>query len=909
MIIKICIVLSLFLVSCSDKVSHKSQKFKGDGITVSNYLVSATSPVQLVLNEHADKSTPVGKYESFLLNSSTDLETRLAFQDYVYASQNSNLFISNTQVSALENDVQNFTEQSRLYQRPNFDKIEIIQKKYQTTLRVHEEYYGSQKAALEAFDHAGTGVSIGIGASGAGLPLAISTELAKNFIVNRLEAANEEYFKNIKNQAIGVMVKQIDSLSEFDRKSFDSIDYSNPDSAYKEALNLTDKISLQLMPPGLDQETRSQVQASVSEYLAKSAISLLAEHKSIQGIKDSQQDQHIKNNSENLVKLTTGFIEFQKETGKQIGVLLENQKEIVTFVDEEISKVRSELYVMNNGLQKVTMINQFMADYLYSKMSTQEQIQALEKGVYGDPSSKEVQDLLQEKETLLKKEEFQQDIKTVLNYANSIAIIGERVGLDPKISQEIISGIDKTQKINAAFEAFANSNYIGAALALTGVFGKGGIDPAAERHSQMMKVLQQMDMKLDKVISLQQQTIEMISQVSKQIQESTILLSRLSYENKYILLGINETLQGILNKDFNSCIAIKKIIEEDYNNKAGYFFLKLTHSNLRKLEFCSDLMESRFYANNSSAHFHFSTYITNQDAFEAAFPEKQILGLIDILNLYRASSDFEKYMNALLSPSAKFANLTEKLSKETSIKMAYKFEMYERKLNPRAVLEHVRYLIDLLPLITIYQNLGTDLDILSAADSHLGKKQFVLLQSALIWTNRAIAQETLLFGDALIPLIANSLNDMKVIEKCDLSNLDKLYCALNTNESLLKNVVYYLIFEDLRKQNRNITDYATAVSSSEFSSQFSAISKVLTHKWEFVPNENGFVAGVKIAGKIVALPTSKQLRDGRFEVSPILSNLIFIRDRMLVKMTEMEMNSNLSEEERRYLAYKVIPQL
>jgi hypothetical protein len=101
-----------------------------------------------------------------------------------------------------------------------------------------------------------------------------------------------------------------------------------------------------------------------------------------------------------------------------------------------------------------------------------------------------------------------------VNTAKQFETILANVGLK---DQRISTAINYASVAQNAIAQVATGNYIGAALAVSGMFGGGKPDPAQQQFAQIMGFLQEMDQKLTRIINLQLRTLEAIEGLSNQV--------------------------------------------------------------------------------------------------------------------------------------------------------------------------------------------------------------------------------------------------------------------------------------------------------------------------------------------------------------------------------------------------------
>lgn len=193
-----------------------------------------------------------------------------------------------------------------------------------------------------------------------------------------------------------------------------------------------------------------------------------------------------------------------------------------------------------------------IAEFMFDNSSPAEKAALLEAGYKedqfrcGDGGSdcevaKTKDALIEQFKAEAKVQEALGDMRVTLAAVSNVASIANNLGLK-------IDGLDQAVSIGnaavSAFAAYASGDYLGAISAVSGVFG-GRTDPAAERHAQLMAYLGQefakINKKLEEIVGLQKQTLQMIADLSKQLeayyQALDEKLDRMNFELKSVLLS------------------------------------------------------------------------------------------------------------------------------------------------------------------------------------------------------------------------------------------------------------------------------------------------------------------------------------------------------------------------------------
>jgi hypothetical protein len=161
-----------------------------------------------------------------------------------------------------------------------------------------------------------------------------------------------------------------------------------------------------------------------------------------------------------------------------------------------------------------------VGDVLFSQSPPAQKLQLLRADFYGDMNSESKKDLITQLEGEVKKQKFVEGMQDVVGTVNSISTIAKNLNLNlgPDVDRAISLGNVASQAVTA----YLSGNPVAAVAAVSSLFGRGAKDPAAARHAAMMLYLRQefskINLKLDKIIDLQVQTLQAMEQLAVNIE-------------------------------------------------------------------------------------------------------------------------------------------------------------------------------------------------------------------------------------------------------------------------------------------------------------------------------------------------------------------------------------------------------
>ncbi len=891
--IGICTFL-LIQAACQRQQGH--EQFDSANISHS-FATSETLKNNVESLNPSTKQSSLVNYEAAMLNAYADVETRNVFKDILIRAAEPNIAGGPSQLNKIQEDTKAYILANEKLIPAEISQVQEISTRYQKEVQKIEEDFGFKREALRNLDYVGTAGSTVIGATGAGLPVAVAVEITKNFVIDSLQSHIDVLEKEVRSKASQVVVGAIKNMNMQEMQDLAKLDMQDPVKAKTQAQSLLQSYTSSLIPNGLSAEEQTALTSALGKRFGEEAYSLLIQHKTVQNIRNQKQDQINETVVGNLIAVTRTFETFKSQTSQNVQNLFKNQAEINKFIKAQSAEISN----ITKSLQETETRTKFLAEFVYGKMTAAEQIAALKSGSFGSPNSPAVLDLLAQKEQIVQKEKQMAELRDFIKGLQGVAQLASTLGVDKELTNTLSKGAIYANAAMNAASLLSKSDYIGAALAVTGVFG--GADVEGARFEQIMNQLRKMDVKLDRVLELQQQTIDMIKQVAVQIQQSTLFLSNRLYSVQYLQLTMNETIESILNKELNSCHIIRAAIQREYNGNQADFLLNLKISDANALSTCSETMNTRFFVDKMAPKYYLSTFLKVADISAPEKLEQDYKNLLKYVSV--KSPDLVKKVNAsLLLPVKNYRSLLNKLNQ--IIPSGSESTLSDRRLHPLAIVADVNFLTYLLPTLTIYHNIRSPDDILSAANTKMGYRQYQMLTTALEWLNRGIMQESLLSGDAVLEMLYLDRANINAPVSCGLES-DKLatpYCLIKHNSMLRYNYVIYMLRKGLESQGASVNALMSSIEMHEKGSQDPA-TNFLGHSLDFKYNEQGKISGIIIAGEVVDISVLEDANSGTLLINPVVNSMLEARDRVTQKMTEMRANTFLTENQRRYLNSKV----
>jgi hypothetical protein len=526
------------------------------------------------------------------------------------------------------------------------------------------------------------------------------------------------------------------------------------------------------------------------------------------------------------------------------------------------------------------------------------------------------------------------------NIISSVTSATNLLGI--KLGKDAIAVLDTAKKaskvmsvVSSTLKSFTSGGFLGAGSALLGqsmnLFG-GGADQTAT-------MLQEMDKKLDQVIDLQKQTIQLQLDTMKMIKNLAQMVDEYHQDEMKSLYDIRSNLlvnlelsKTELNSDIRKC---ERLISFQLSkvNSATSSRSQIYDSNIISLTQKAFYGSDKSYANLKSIirSTEFNGFNDCQSGINEAFGTLSI-SENPILGLYSSTdgSDMKKFQDetylplenflvkniqdkignqrefstdliALHLPTKKFEDLHTKFdhldypAQSSEQKEVYDLEHF---ISTTALQRYATSLLILYPLIDVdketwengalavinrfFEDITDDNQ--STSNKHYSRS-FYLLNNALYLTRSAIAQEAILSGEPLLKKIYQ--NQKSLFSKNDTSPFAK---AISNNSLLLKNYIAYSILLGDRGVY-NFTNYSKAIKSEDTNEIKKAILNASGIDGEVSLKDK--VATLKLSNQTeIILPTIDQLNADEIFYSQNMIKLIKLENKIIDALVQVLPNYN-----------------
>ncbi len=660
-----------------------------------------------------------------------------------------------------------------------------------------------------------------------------------------------------------------------------------------------------------------------------------------------------------------------QRTSKALWQTQQNLTQRMVRLENNVSEIQTGLSDLSQRTDKNESDIRYLQDALFSKMNPKEQLEALQNGFLAT-MPKEERDKLEEQVRLAeKRQEIIDDMNGYINTGGQLYNIASNLGVSGPFMDNAKTAIEVGQIAVEAFVNFSTGNYLGAISAVSNVLGIGrkGPDPAAERHQEIMNKLgellagqKRMDKKLDVIIETQKTIIqnqkaifEAIVELSKQVQSQyESLMQRLDEIQTDVLRNREVILDGVVG-DVKFCREIVKDAVSDHfdPNTMRFASIKLQQENFfnnrEKYNPCIDtLFKVMAGLGDSDAPFMaYNWFLKNYQGDSVLKGRNQIEAFNDQVwnpawNLY---TSLVKTIDAntlipLTNPVTTVSGILARRDAITKLKSSLTYpsrwteelsagaaplgKLLGSYYSPEAIQYYSAHALRFYPYLDLRspnkQRLKT-IDELkkTSATANKASDAKTMLRVTASRLDLAIAQQSLLAGDALLPLMydhfikqerCSVLNNPT--ELANVANEGAFTKALEHNPTLARNFTMYAMRLEVTKtsgeRENPFIPYHFAINSPTnlSASLYTVLANKNCFAFDRLENQippvtdsnNKPLSGWcwKLPGQCVPLPSAASLETGRLELRAELGPLGCLQSRALDEYLGYDFASKLSDQ-------------
>ena len=658
---------------------------------------------------------------------------------------------------------------------------------------------------------------------------------------------------------------------------------------------------LDTLPSDQQQIVNSFYDRQVADLLT-AGIGTLSKFQTVQA---GQLDQ----NRKNIKGLALAFSEYADSTDRRIREINTTQQEL-----------KEGLQSLNDRVGKTEDGIAFLQNAMFSKLSPAEQLAALKSGMGPRMSAADRDSLELKISVVAKRQELVDRVSGYLNGAQELTNIAHNLGVDPEILQKANNAVAVGQNAVAAFTAFSSGNYLAAISSVSNIFGVGAPDVAGERHREIMSAfnavftrLDVMDRKLNKLLEGQQMImrtqvtiLENINALASQVQANQDQLVQLLHDLHNDLLYNRQLLVETATEHYYDCHEVVfpgglRIIDSAHAIFPSYArFSDLFRDERAHLTNCMRQISETRNGNLDfkASVFSLESYKDKQESYIGDYLKFVFQPAFTILTS-AALSDTRTPADRVTSLFAPMETVTALNTKLSAIKAdspaRFKkpvIELIATALAVPVVLKHDDYACDVHYYYLFLDGLDQERalsDLYRADNIRMSGRERLL--EALSLTDVAIAQQTMLSGDALLPLLIDVLSRLSAsANKGDKAMYDSAVVLLERDSVLAQNLVLFGIRNRVQTAS-NFSTYAVAIAGGDKASLQSVIGGMWSLTWSGEDVKEGKHLkvpkgwSVAIGDAHISLPTPEALLEGRLKQSDEVRQLLWMRARVLDELS------------------------
>lgn len=586
----------------------------------------------------------------------------------------------------------------------------------------------------------------------------------------------------------------------------------------------------------------------------------------------------------------------------------------------------------------------FLKNYFFSNMTTEEKVKAIKEGhVESDPET------LRRLELTAVEERIHEKAAAINQIGQGAIKIAQHLGLPPEIGEKaskILTGgtaiVDTFSAVDKFLSVgdFALTSWIdpisaiasGAGI-ITGLFAKPKEDPVAKKLGFIIKQLnwiiesqQYMMKQLDTVLENQQMMVEnqvkileSIISVSEQVLEQHTREMRMLDQISSDVMINRELIRLAAFHKVNMCETFfnAEVISRNYDPNFAvtghftswdamddYFFL-YGDKYAACMEGLTDVLQNPQYARAGMTIEHLKR---DDNAHKSNYFLSHVYGPLMDSWRYLSIAPDHMAIPAFANPKGKLSELVRIEDAGISFREGSNSaqSLFSEMMSADILLTYAENLLQAGPYPELMARNMNELKSLDELAQTKRSRQVTvdLMASLLTYLDVAIAQQSLMAGEMIIPALYDHLENQEFDWKDASEKLEKAYacefsyedehlvplCMLKNNALLRRNYAKYFVRKRLDAHGKNLKAYSLALVMDE-----NRLKHVLGEFTWQEDNQIDFGVGP------VPLPTPRSIADDNMEYWPEMHKLLQMRERVYVAMTKFKLlgrHSPLSEEEQ-----------
>ncbi len=785
---------------------------------------------------------------------------------------------------------------------------------------------------------------------------------AAHFQVNAL---GEEALKHFNQSALesskAMLGNYLSTLPAQAWADWDSLSTLNPEEARKRGGELLRTWSKSVLSSIEDGEERRDTQAVFQGYMVEALAGQLAKEGGLRALADQYQDERLDAHAKNLAAISTALIDYSEATNSKLRQLSDQQQALIG----KMEKMQGTLDEHGKRLDDITSDLGFMQEFMFGKMSPEEQLSALKRGMFPNMDDSRRKELMEKLEIVKIRMDIRQTAQDVFNGAQLLLNAAPKLGLDPNLVKTVQDVVKKGNQAFRVYDAITSgSGFFGVAGAVSELFGLGGPDMAQIRHEQIMSKLEQISQAQGQILENQKKLFEtqltllkgqqaIFASVQKLAEFVEVAhretMERLDLVHREILTNREMILAG-LTRDTAMCEGF--ISPEDRRYTDGYDvatgrFLTYDalqshfYNNSRRFYSCIDGLEATLGTREfSKATLFLKNRVKSDDSALTSYQQTIHKPAYERLKSQAVCSNpgqqdlaMARAYQSLIVPAASRDIVEIKNDRAKAIRgdapeirdHSNMVPLLGDPISVPAVVTYSNYLLETFPYLELVDARSGQLkDIDSVLNGRFQINQGeVLLSKALKWTHLAIAQEDLLSGNGVVPQIFSDLRGKSqeqlsqapdaASDACgEVASIQASLDLLRKNKLLRENFIHFAIDQALKTSGADLISYHLALGQEGNSW---LLEKVVPLGWKFQWSASDQLSGptpsspiipkgwsVQLGDQYLVLPDAETLRDHRMVYGAQMSELLKLKASLIDVLTDFQVAKKLSPDERKVFA-------
>lgn len=796
------------------------------------------------------------------------------------------------------------------------------------------------RGTLDLIEVAGVASSGGLGIIGLGM-----TKYAANEGLNYVEQKFEEASSESARRIIGAYFSEYSKTQGKDIREIEAMikqnpEWQKPEYSYEQLFGKSPVFNSWF------DKVDDKDKAYFNNQLIKVLATDVAKGDLHNLIVDKWQDEQIKNNAYEICKIGQFFNEFRDKTFEELKDINKSQTNINNNLDS-LNKLieKNSQDILTNG-KDIEFIHEFM----FGKMSPEEQQIALQKGWHTGLQGEEKEKYELKLEILVERRKLTEKVGSYLTGASTIINIAQKVGLgDEQFVKDAANIVSFGESAFNAFASISTGNYFGAAQSIVSALGIGGSKPdvGAERHKQVMRKLEDIQNGIialakgqeviqkqlevvqnslrelhkgqEAIINNQKIILESINEVGKLVEKShNILMDKLEEIHYDVRLNKELILEG-LEEEIKVCAAfLESKTDKIYKINNSYQDI-INHFNDWQSEFnnCRDGIIKKFArADEFNKIFMLKFRPDEENKANVANYIKTVYEPAQSLLNYNSLLDktYSEVVSSLFLPTNTMLGLNNKLNQ----KLEFSQDPFPKNVNLTNIIKEPvasvivnNYIENFIEIQKYYEFMKTEKELLSEEELFsnnraLNRKGLYYLEKFILpLVEVAIAQQALLSGDVLLPIMEKAF-----AEKLDKNNeepFNACIAALKNNKLLARNFMVFYIKNQIQKNpfyNEFSYHFALNAKNNEFLKRIIRVPLEFNFAEDEKKNDKGHIVipkgwSLKIDNDaFIPLPSALDIAEAKFIYSDEMNKLITLKSKIMDEIVSYTFSNGFSKESK-----------